>query len=88
MTLHYDYKDSRIYAESIGLVWLGDEFVASADAEAYRLSFTQEQVDAAMRHHLWQVKWLFTPSTYKYYQRILIALYFLIGWMPKKFRGK
>lgn len=81
--LNYDYAPSRMYAESIGLVWLGDDFVKDADAEAYALFFTQDQVNAAMRHHLWQVKWLFTPSTHSCFSRIMLALYFLTGWKPK-----
>lgn len=79
MALYYDYTASKAYAENIGLVWLGDKFVESADKEAYSLNFTQPQVDAAMRHHLWQVKWLFTPRSYSFIQRILIALHFLFN---------
>lgn len=82
--LNYDYKASKKYCESIGLTWLGDDFLEDADDEAKALEFTQAQVDAAMRHHLWQVRFLFTPQSYGYGQRILLALYFLFGWMPKK----
>ena len=77
--MNYDYTASEAYCKSIGLFWLGDDFVRDADTEAHALGFTQEQVEAAMRHHLWQVKWLFTPSTYNWKQRILLALHFLFG---------
>lgn len=77
--LHYDYGASKQFAESLSLIWLGDDFVRAADAEAYLLGFTQEQVNAAMRHHLFQVAWLFNPSTYKWRERIAIALWFLFG---------
>jgi len=85
--LNYDYTPSRDYCAQIGLVWLGDDFVRAADQEAQDLLFTQAQVEAAMRHHLWQVKWLFTPSHYKWYQRLLLSLYFIVGWMPKSVRA-
>jgi hypothetical protein len=82
MVLHYDYVQSRKYCEQIGLVWLGDDFIANADADAFTFSFTQAQVDVAMRHHLWQVKHLFTPASYPFRTRLLLALYFLTGWKP------
>lgn len=81
--LYYDYIASKAYCESIGLQWLGDDFVRSADAEAHEYLFTQEQVDVAMRHHLWQVLWLFTPSNYNWFSRVLLVFYFLTGWKPK-----
>ena len=82
-SLFYDYGSSKIYCESIGLAWLGDDFVRLADADAHRLGMTQEQVEKAMRHHLWQVRWLFTPKNYSMRQRIGLALMFLFGWgMP------
>lgn len=77
--MNYDYTASKVYCESIGLVWLGDAFLIDADTEAYLLDFTQVQVDAAMRHHLWQTKFLFDPKTYNWKQRIGLALHFLFG---------
>lgn len=77
--LHYNYVASKEFCKSIGLFWLGDDFLISPDAEAHELVFTQEQVDAAMRHHLWQVKWLFTPQNFGYWDRIKIAFWFLFG---------
>lgn len=82
--LHYKYKKSQAFCEQIGLVWLGDDFVRASDAEAFKLKFTQKQVDAAMRHHLWQVKFLFTPTTYPYLSRIKLAFMFLTGFTGKK----
>jgi hypothetical protein len=78
--MHYDYSASKEFCKEIGLIWLGDNFVSEADNDAYALGFTQEQVDVAMRHHLWQVNFLFTPKNYSYFSRIKLALYFLIGW--------
>lgn len=75
----YDYTLAKAYCEGIGLYWLGDDFVAAADAEAHQLGFTQEQFDAAMRHHLWQVKWLFTPTNYNWKNRVILALHFLFN---------
>lgn len=78
----YDLTPSKDYAKQIGLIWLGDDYgpLLAVLADAERLNFTQEQLDAAMRHHLWQVKTLFTPSNYKFLGRLAIALYFLTGW--------
>lgn len=81
--LNYDYTASKQFCEQIGLVWLGDDFVRNADSDAYLLCFTQQQVEAAMEHHLVQVKWLFTPQNYNWKQRIAIALFFLFGWRKK-----
>lgn len=77
--MNYDYTSSKKYCESLGLYWLGDDFVRDADNEAHQLGFTQEQVEAAMRHHLWQVAYLFTPKNYKWYQRLLLSFHFLFG---------
>ncbi len=77
--LHYDYTASRAYCEEIGLLWLGEDFVRNADADAYKFAFTQEQVDVAMKHHLWQVRYLFTPQSYPALSRIKLAFYFLFG---------
>ncbi len=79
--LNYDYTASKAFCESIGLFWLGDDFVRAADLEAAQLAFTQEQVDAAMRHHLWQVRCLFNPKSYNWKHRIALALHFLFGKM-------
>ncbi len=62
-------------------MWLGDDFVRAADADAAAYGFTQEQVDIAMRHHLWQVARLFNPKTYKWHARIALAFHFLFGKM-------
>lgn len=79
--LHYDYTESYQYCEDIGLHWLGDDFLIEADKDAFLTGFTQNQVDVAMRHHLWQVRHLFNPKSYKWYQRILLAFHFIFGRM-------
>lgn len=82
--LHYNYEASIAFCEQIGLLWLGEEFLKDADKEAFELKFTQKQLDAAMRHHLWQTKYLFDPATYKFSGRLLLAFYFLTGIKPKQ----
>lgn len=77
--MNYNYQASKDYCKKIGLVWLGDDFVKEADADAQDSGFTQAQVDLAMRHHLWQIKFLFNPKTYGLKQRVLLALHFLFG---------
>lgn len=85
MALVYDYSKPKAACKRLGLVWLGDDYplLVAADAQAARLSFTQEQVDAAMVSHLEQVAALFNPKFYRWYGRLLMALYFLTGWKPK-----
>lgn len=79
----YNYTKSKIFCQQIGLVWLGDEFIAPIDMDAWIYGFSQQQLDIAMRHHLWQVKYLFTPKVYSWPQRFLLVFYFLTGWKPK-----
>ena len=81
MALNFDYAPSRAYAESIGLTWLGDDYagLVNADREAAELGMTQTQVDGCMRHHLWQMKWVMTPSNYSLSDRIKLAVHFLSG---------
>lgn len=78
--LHFDYASAKRYCEHIDLVWLGDEWLRNADNDAWAHGFTQEQMDIALQHHLWQTKWLFMPENYKWYQRWMIAFYFITGW--------
>lgn len=79
MSLNYNYDASKLYCTQVGLTWLGDDYVRAADEDAKALAFTQAQVDAAMRHHIWQVKCLFDPKSYSRWGRIKIALKFLFG---------
>ena len=79
LPLYYNYDKSKVFCEEIGLFWLGDNFVRAADREAKALDFTQAQVDAAMRHHLWQVRYLFCPKSYSFLGRVKLAFYFLTG---------
>ncbi len=83
MALNYDYTQSQAFCKQIGLVWI-PSLLPDADSDAKKNDFTQIQVDVAMRHHLWQIKWLFTPANYNYRTRILIALHFLFS--MKKFK--
>lgn len=82
-SLNYNYSVSKEYCESLGLIWLGEDFIRAADTDAKSLGFTQEQVDTAMRHHLWQVRFLFDPKSYVWYARIGMAYHFLFGKMKK-----
>lgn len=82
--MQYDLTFTKNYCSQLGLQYLGDDWVAPAATEAYQLGFTQTQFDAAMKHHLFQVKTLFTAKTYKYSDRMKIAFYFLTGLGGKK----
>lgn len=81
--LNYSYDRAKAYGELLGLKWMGDDFVRAADEEAKTLNFTQEQVDAAMKHHLWQVRYLFNPANLTLKQRIAAAAFFLFGKLPE-----
>lgn len=82
-SLYYDYISTRQFCQEIGLIWLGDKFVEGSDKDAWLHAFSQEQVDIAMRHHLWQVESLFSPGRYCWKNRLLMAFYFITGWKPK-----
>lgn len=81
--LHFDYTASKVLCESLGLIWLGDDWVRDADEDAWAEGFTQAQVDLAMRHTLLHIKNLFTPEFYTWWQRAGLALHFLTGWTPQ-----
>lgn len=76
--MNYDYTASEAYCKQIGLQWL-PERVQYVDDMAKNYGFTQEQLDAAMRCHLWEVRLLFDPRSYTFLQRCLIALHYLFG---------
>lgn len=82
--LHFDYTAAKQYCKDLGLVWLGDDWVRNADQDAWVEGFSQQQLDIALQHHLWQVKWIFTPCNYTWYQRLFLAFYFITGWAPKR----
>ena len=81
-SLHYNYDASKRCCEAWGLKWLGDDFIRVADAEAKMNDFTQVQVDVAMKHMLWHVRWRFSPQNYNWKQRLAMAWWFLSGKMP------
>lgn len=80
--LHFSYAESKDFCEKLGLKWLGDEWVRNADDEAWLEGFSQKQVDVAMKHHLIQIKCLFSPNLYRWRDRALMAFYFISGWAP------
>ncbi len=84
MALHYDYTKSKAYAEQLGLIWFGDDYIAVFDTQAQFLGFTQDQMDGAVKSALSHVKFLFTPKNFTYWTRIKIAFFFLTGVGSKK----
>lgn len=75
----YDYAFSRSYVtETLGMVFLED-WVPAADAMFAELELTQHQVDRLMMEYAWRVKFMFTPQSYNFRQRIGLALHFLLG---------
>lgn len=77
----YDLTKAKWYCEYLGLVWFGDEYVAAVVRDAELHGFNQAQFDIAMWHCLWHVRTLFTPKSYKWWGRILLAGHFLFGGM-------
>lgn len=83
--LNYDYTSTKAYCKKIGLHWLGDDFsfLVSADKAAKDVGMTQQQVETVMVFHLSTTKYLWTPSTYKFIGRLVIAFCFLFNVMPR-----
>ena len=50
-----------------------------AKKHAARLELTQKQFEEMVKLHAWNVSVLFTPRQYKYWQRVMIAIYFLFS---------
>lgn len=81
--MNYDYTASKEYCEYVGLIWLDNQLLRSADEAAAAAGLTQEQVDVVMRHHLWSVRMLFDPKSYRFIGRLGLALHFLFGKMKE-----
>ena len=81
MALHYNYTQSKAYAEHIGVAWLGDDYegLIHADNDAFSVGMDQDQVNVVMRHMLWHVKWLLTPDHYSPEERQKLAAHFAGG---------
>ncbi len=75
----YDLTRAKWYCEYLGLVWFGDDYVAQVVKDAAANNFTQAQFDIAMWYCLWHVRTLFSPKSYKWWGRILLAGHFLFG---------
>ena len=76
--LNYNYEVWPDYCKAHGLIWI-PEWVENFDQLAKAHGYTQAQVDIAIQSHLVQVEHLFSPKTYNWKQRILLALWFLFG---------
>jgi hypothetical protein len=78
MMLTYGYDRARRRSQELGLPWHADLAVQS-DALFARLGLSQAQVDVLSVHHRHLIKWLFSPRAYRWWQRLAIALHFIIG---------
>lgn len=76
----YDYTQSRQHCAAAGLVF-DQRMVDIADKEFEAGHLTQSQVNIVMRTHIDTVRWLFTPQSYSFWQRIGMAYHFLFGRM-------
>ena len=76
--MNYNYSGAAAYAKAIGVEFF-ESWVENFDQQAQAFGFSQAQVDIAMQHHLWHVKFLFSPKTYNFKQRLMLAGHFLFG---------
>lgn len=81
MVLQYDYSQARQRCKEANLIF-ADVLIPHVDAEFNRAHLTQAQVDIVMDAHIWAVRYLFSPGSYSWLQRIALALHFLFG--PKR----
>lgn len=72
----YDYKDARILSERYGLKF-DERLIAVADPMFAESELTQEQVDDMIYLWIKLICWLFDRKSYRWWQRIGLALYFL-----------
>ena len=78
MSLNYSYDKPRKYCEQMGTV-CDERFIPTVDKSFTELNLTQDQVDGAMRVHIWVVINIFSPNQYSWKQRIGLAWHFLFG---------
>lgn len=76
--LHYDYTKAKAFCAECGLIW-AEDWVPTADVEFQKAGLTQDQVDAMMRNYIWRMKYVFSPSTYSWKQRLGLALHFIVN---------
>jgi hypothetical protein len=76
--LHYNYENARAYAKSVGVIFV-EEWLPGPDQRMADADFTQEQVDTAMVEYIWQIAYLFKPTTYNWKGRLALAAHFLFG---------
>lgn len=74
--LHYDHSNGKAYCEMLEMPW-DEDFASRIDELAHEAGLNQEQWDLMVREYAWRVKWMFTPTTYSFTQRIMLALHFL-----------
>lgn len=78
--MNYDYAAIKKYCTDLGL-YLHDGMIKEFDYKANLNGLTQEQVEFVLKEHLSQIKMAFTPSIYPFKQRLLLAFYFLTGYL-------
>lgn len=80
--MNYDYTIARETAADFGLT-VDESSLDQFDAMATAHEFTQTAVDAVLDLHLIQMHRHWTPSNWRWWQRIMIAVYFLTGGIPR-----
>lgn len=76
--LKYNWDPMRAYTEYLGGVFM-EHWVPQTDQEFAEAGLTQEQAEVMYRCYAIRVKHLFTPSIYRYLDRVKIALFFLFS---------
>lgn len=68
----------RAYCAQLGMEFR-EQDVPDADQQFEEAGLTQEQAEVCFRIHAHRIKYFFTPSTYVWKHRFLLALHFLFG---------
>lgn len=83
--MNYDYTAINKRCADLGL-YLHEGLVKEFDYKANLNGLTQAQVEFVLIEHLAQIKMAFTPSIYSFKHRVLLALYFLTGYLKNASR--
>lgn len=81
----FDLTAAKKWCTDHGIPWDADaerHFTALAD----EIGLTAEQADRLAMFHAYRVAWLFNPPAYRWFQRIGLAVHFLVGRAIPAFR--
>ncbi len=75
--MNYDHDNGKHYVVGkLGMQW-DKTFAERMDKVLFEAGISQHHFDVLVREHCWRVKYLLSPASYAWWQRVLFALYFL-----------